>query len=82
MRKTTKERLAKADKKMLNIVRDHLDYHMIRVRKWLPYNGRRTSRDVVYEAFIDHSRVNIPVQRKSKTVLNAMCSSIWYRIVL
>lgn len=61
MRKTTKERLAKADKKMLNIVRDHLDYHMIRVRKWLPYNGRRTSRDVVYEAFIDHGQVNIPV---------------------
>ena len=61
MRKTTKERLAKADKKMLNVVRDHLDYHMIRVRKWLPYNGRRTSRDVVYEAFIDHGQVNIPV---------------------
>lgn len=61
MRKTTKERLAKADKKMLNIVRDHLDYHMIRVRKWLPYNGRRTSRDVVYEAFIDHGQVSIPV---------------------
>ena len=61
MRKTTKERLAKADKKMLNVVRDHLDYHMIRVRKWLPYNGRRTSRNVVYEAFIDHGQVNIPV---------------------
>lgn len=61
MRKTTKQRLAKADKKMLKVVRDHLDYHMIRVRKWLPYNGRRTSRDVVYEAFMDVGQVSIPI---------------------
>lgn len=61
MKMSTKQRLKKADKKMLNIVRDHLDYHMIKVRKWLPYNGRRTSRDVVYEAFIDVGQVNIPM---------------------
>lgn len=61
MRKTTKQRLAKADKKMLKVVRDHLDYHMISIRKWLPYNGRRTSRDVVYEAFMDVGQVSIPI---------------------
>ena len=61
MKITTKQRLKKADKKMLDIVRDHLDYHMIKVRKWLPYNGRRTSRDVVYEAFIDVNQVSIPI---------------------
>ena len=47
--------------KMMTIVRDHLDYHMIRVRKWLPYNGRRTSRDVVYEAFMELHQVSIPI---------------------
>ena len=61
MKITTKQRLKKADKKMMTIVRDHLDYHMIRVRKWLPYNGRRTSRDVVYEAFMDLHQVSIPI---------------------
>jgi len=61
MKITTKQRLKKADKRMLDIVRDHLDYHMIKVRKWLPYNGRRTSRDVVYEAFIDAYQVSIPI---------------------
>ena len=61
MKKTTKERLAKADKRMMDIVREHLGYHTIRVRKWMPYNGRRTSRDVVYEAFIDSEQVSIPI---------------------
>jgi len=61
MKMTTKQRLKKADKKMMAIVRDHLDYYMIRVRKWLPYNGRRTSRDVVYEAFMDLHQVSIPI---------------------
>ena len=58
---TTKQRLAKADGRMMSIVREHLDYHMIGVRKWMPYRGRRSSRDVVYEAFIDVEQVSIPI---------------------
>jgi hypothetical protein len=46
---------------MMSIVREHLDYHMIGVRKWMPYRGRRSSRDVVYEAFIDVEQVSIPI---------------------
>jgi len=61
MSMTTKKRLAKADKRMIGIVREHLDYHMIGVRKWMPYRGRRSSRDVVYEAFIDVEQVSIPI---------------------
>jgi hypothetical protein len=58
---TTKQRLARADKRMISVVREHLNYHMIGVRKWMPYRGRRSSRDVVYEAFIDVEQVSIPI---------------------
>lgn len=59
---TTKQRLAKADKSMLDIVRKYLDRHGITVRKWMPYNDRRSSfRNVVYEAYFDAHQVSIPI---------------------
>jgi len=59
---TTKQRLAKADKPMLDIVRKYLDRHGITVRKWMPYNDRRSSfRNVVYEAYFDAHQVSIPI---------------------
>ena len=61
MRKTTAEKLKKANPAMLAIVRFYLNKYGIRVRKWMPYRGKRTSRDVVYEAFFDTHSVSIPV---------------------
>jgi len=59
---TTKQRLAKADKEMMGIVRKYLNRHGITVRKWLPYNDRRSSfRNVVYEAYFDAHQVSIPI---------------------
>lgn len=59
---TTKQRLAKADKRMMEIVRKYLNRHGITVRKWMPYNDRRSSfRDVVYEAYFDAHQVSIPI---------------------
>lgn len=59
---TTKQRLAKADKEMLGIVRKYLNRHGITVRKWMPYNDRRSSfRNVVYEAYFDAHQVSIPI---------------------
>lgn len=59
---TTKQRLAKADKEMMSIVRKYLNRYGITVRKWLPYNDLRSSqRDVVYEAYFDAHQVSIPI---------------------
>ena len=59
---TTKQRLAKADPTMLSIVRKYLDRYGITVRKWMPYNDRRSSfRNVVYEAYFDAHQVSIPI---------------------
>lgn len=61
-RLTTKQRLAKANQPMLDIVRKYLDRHGISVRKWMPYNDRRSSfRNVVYEAYFDAHQVSIPI---------------------
>jgi len=61
MRKTTANKLKKANPVMLSIVRSYLAKYGIRVRKWMPYRGKRSSRDVVYEAFFDDHSVAIPV---------------------
>ena len=61
MRKTTANKLKKANPIMLSIVRSYLAKYGIRVRKWMPYRGKRSSRDVVYEAFFDDHSVAIPV---------------------
>ncbi len=61
MRRTTANKLKNANPVMLSIVRNYLNKYGIRVRKWMPYRGKRTSRDVVYEAFYDDHSVNIPV---------------------
>ena len=59
---TTKQRLAKANKEMLHIVRSYLNRYNITVRKWLPYNDRRSSlRNVIYEAYFHTNQVAIPV---------------------
>ena len=59
---TTKQKLAKADPAMLSIVRKYLNRYGITVRKWMPYNDRRSSfRNVVYQAYFDAHQVSIPV---------------------
>jgi len=59
---TTKQRLAKADKEMMGIVRKYLNRYGITVRKWLPYTDLISSqRDVVYEAYFDAHQVSIPI---------------------
>lgn len=62
MKRYSRNWLRNAEKsEMMQIVRYYLNKHNIRVRKWMPYNGRKPSEKVVYEAFFDTEQVNIPV---------------------
>ena len=62
MKRYSRNWLRNAEKsEMMQIVLHYLNKHNIRVRKWMPYNGRKPGEKVVYEAFFETEQVTIPV---------------------